>query len=158
MKTSSLKEIKTELAIYPKANLEALCLRLAKYKKENKELLSYLLFEASDEEGYISKVKLQIDIEFEKINLTSLFLAKKTIRKVLRTTQKYIRYSGLKRTEVELLIYYCYKLKNSGAAIEKSKAMVNLYQRQLDKINKSLLTLHEDLQYDYKIEIENLLF
>jgi len=136
MKSASLKEIKTELVIYPKANLEALCIRLAKYKKENKELLSYLLFEASDEEGYISK---------------------KTIRKVLRTTQKYIKYSGLKRTEVELLIYYCQKLINSGVAVEKSKAMENLYQRQLDKINKALLSLHEDLQYDYQIEIDNLL-
>ena len=155
MKAASLKEIKTELASYPKADLETLCLRLVKYKKENKELLSYLLFESSNEIKYIEGVKLQIDTEFDRINNTSLFLAKKTIRKVLRTTQKYIRYSGLKRTEVELLIYFCNKMKASGININNSKAMKNLYNRQLEKINKSLATLHEDLQYDYQLEIEN---
>ena len=34
--------------------------------------------------------------------------------------------------------------------------MVNLYQRQLDLIRKKIMTLHEDLQYDYTQEIEAL--
>ena len=156
MKAASLKKIKTELLSYPKADLEALCLRLVKYKKENKELLSYMLFESSNEEKFIEKVKQQIDDEFDRINNTSIFLAKKTIRKVLRTSQKYIRYSGLKRTEVELLMYFCVKMKSSGINMRRSKAMENLYQRQLEKINKSMSTLHEDLQYDYQMEIEEL--
>jgi len=153
MKPASLKEIKTELNNYPKADLEVLCLRLAKYKKENKELLSYLLFESSNEEEFIKKVKGQIDNEFDKINLSSLFLSKKTIRKVLRTTQKHIRFSGIKRTEVELLMYFCLKMRKSGIKLDKSKAMKNLYERQLEKINKALSSLHEDLQYDYHMEM-----
>lgn len=156
MKPASLKEIKTELNNYPKADLEALCLRLTKYKKENKELLSYLLFESSNEEEFIRKVKGQIDTEFNKINLSSLFLAKKTIRKVLRTTQKHIRFSGIKRTEVELLMYFCLKVKKSGIDLQKSKAMKNLYDRQVEKINKALSSLHEDLQYDYRMEMEEM--
>lgn len=156
MKAASLKEIKTELASYPRADLETLCLRLVKYKKENKELLSYLLFESSNEIKYIEEVKLQIDTEFNRINNSSLFLAKKTIRKVLRTTQKYIRYSGLKRTEAELLMYFCFKMKNSGISIGKSKAMNNLYNRQLEKIHKVISSLHEDLRYDYQLEIEEM--
>jgi hypothetical protein len=32
--------------------------------------------------------------------------------------------------------------------------MLNLYERQLTKINKALATLHEDLQYDYSAALE----
>jgi hypothetical protein len=34
--------------------------------------------------------------------------------------------------------------------------MINLYQRQLDKIIKTINGLHEDLQFDYQEELENL--
>ena len=49
MKTVSLSELKRALQNVPLGDLPDLCLRLAKYKKENKELLTYLLFEADDE-------------------------------------------------------------------------------------------------------------
>jgi len=154
MKAASLKELKTELQTLPLATVLDLCMHLAKYKKENKELLTYLLFEAHDEEYYIKEVKELIDEQFENINKSSLFLAKKTVRKVLRTTNKFIKYSGLKQTEVELLIYFCNKIKNSGLPLPDNTALGNLYQRQILKINKALKTLHEDLQYDFSEEIK----
>lgn len=157
MKAATLNELKTELQTIPPAQVLELCLHLAKYKKENKELLSYLLFDASDEQGYIKSVKDEIDEQLLNLNRSSLYLAKKTLRKILRTTNKYIRYSGSKRTEVDLLIYFCKKLKNSGVPIHKSVALTNLYQRQIQKIKKALSTLHEDLQYDYQEELEPLL-
>ena len=69
MKTSSLKELRDELKIYPPEQLQALCIRLAKYKKENKELLTYLLFESDNEQGYIEAVKEEIDSGFETMNM-----------------------------------------------------------------------------------------
>ena len=54
---SSIQEIKKDLEKRDKKELLAYCLRLAKYKKENKELLGFLLFEADDLTGYIEKVK-----------------------------------------------------------------------------------------------------
>jgi len=156
MKAASLKELKTELQTLPLATVLDLCMHLAKFKKENKELLTYLLFEAHDEEYYIKEVKELIDEQFENINKSSLFLAKKTVRKVLRTTNKFIKYSGLKQTEVELLIYFCNKIKNSGLPLPDNTALGNLYQRQILKINKALKTLHEDLQYDFSEEIKRL--
>jgi hypothetical protein len=156
MKAATLSELKTELHTVRPSQVLELCLQLAKYKKENKELLSYLLFDASDEQGYINNVKNEIDEQLMNLNKSSLYLAKKTIRKILRTTNKYIRYSGLKRTEVDLLIYFCKKLKNSGVPVHKSVALNNIYQRQIQKISKALKTLHEDLQYDYQDEIKNL--
>jgi len=156
MKAASLKELKTELNRQSSNDLQALILRLIKYKKENKELLTYLLFESYNEDSYISEVKKQIDNEFSNINTNSLYLAKKTIRKVLRTTNKHIKYSGIKQTEVELLIYFCRKIKDSNIPLQSSKALYNIYHRQLDKVKISISKLHEDLQYDYNYEIEEL--
>jgi hypothetical protein len=157
MKAATLSELKNELHTLPPTQVLELCLHLAKYKKENKELLSYLLFDASDEQEFINSVKDEIDEQLLNLNRSSLFLAKKTIRKMLRTANKYIRYSGNKRTEVDLLIYFCKKLKGSGVPMHKSVALTNLYQRQIQKIKKALSTLHEDLQYDYQEELKPLI-
>ena len=154
MKAASLKELKTELtAQHPQKILE-LCMHLAKYKKENKELLSYLLFEAHDEPNYIKEVKEQIDEELANINKSNIYLAKKTIRKVLKTTNKYIKYSGSKQSEVELLIYLCKKIKKIGVPLHVNTALGNIYTRLLIRIQKALSTLHEDLQFDYSEEIK----
>jgi hypothetical protein len=150
--TAGIADIKKELeGLSPKA-LKALCLRLAKYKKENKELLGYLLFEAHDEEGYIRKVKEEIAEGFNAINKANLYWAKKSIRKILKLATKYIRYSGHKQTEAELLLYFCRQLKDSGISFRQSTTLLNLYQAQLKKADKALATLHEDLQYDYSAE------
>ena len=57
MKVASIKDIKTELKKRTNDELLELCLHLSKFKKENKELLTYLLFEAHDETGYIEYEK-----------------------------------------------------------------------------------------------------
>ena len=154
MKAASLKEIKTELnTLHPTKVLE-LCMHLVKYKKENKELLTYLLFEASDEQFYIKEIKEQIDELYKDVNKNNVYLAKKTLRKILRITNKYIKYSGSKQTEVELLIYFCKKFKKSSIPKHANTILGNMYIRQIQKINKALSTLHEDLQYDYSEELK----
>ncbi len=155
MKASTLNELKKELQTLPPVQVLELCVHLAKYKKENKELLSYLLFEAHDEQAYIKDVKEMIEGQFEGMNKSNLYLAKKTIRKVLRTTNKYIKYSSSKQIEVELLIYFCKTLKNTGVPLQTNTALGNLYQRQVLKINKAMATLHEDLQHDYLEELRS---
>ena len=57
MKAASVVEIRKELAGLDKESIKQLCLRLARFKLENKELLTYLLFEADNEEGYINSIK-----------------------------------------------------------------------------------------------------
>lgn len=153
MKAASLKEIKTELSLIHPEQLINICIHLAKYKKENKELLSYLLFESQDEEHYIKQIKELIDEEFKGINKSNLYYAKKTVRKILRITNKFIKYSGSKQTEVELLIYFCKKLLRSGLPLHVNTVIGNIYFRQYLKIKKLISSLHEDLQYDYLEEI-----
>lgn len=154
MKAASIAELKKKMNDMPPKVLKELCLRLIKYKKENKELLTYLLFSADDEEGYIKEIKEEMDEAFSEINSTNLYWAKKSIRKILRLAAKYIKYSGNKQTEVEVLLYFCHKMKESGIKFRASTTLLNLYDRQITKINKALATLHEDLQYDYATELE----
>lgn len=154
MKAASVKELKTELHYQSKDQLLDICLRLSKFKQENKELLTYLLFEAGNEAGYIESVKAEIDEQFQLINTNSYFYIKKSVRKILRITKKYIRYSKNKETEVELLLHFCKVLKEMKPSITKNKILLNIYNRQMTLIKKTIATLHEDLQYDYTLEIE----
>lgn len=158
MKAASISTIKKELTTLPQDEVLKICMRMMKYKKENKELIHYLLFEAYDEQGYIKDIKDEIDQQFLEINPSHLYFAKKSIRKILKITNKYIRYSGQKRTEVDLLIYFCLKLKKSGISIRSSASLHNLYLGQVQKIKKAVAMLHEDLQFDYQDEIKRLWF
>lgn len=153
MKTATVSELKKELKCKTDTELVELCLRLSKFKKENKELLTYLLYEATNEEGYIENVKELITEEFSLINTSSYYFIKKSVRKILRNTKKYIRYSKKKETQVELLLFFCDQLKNMYPTYKKNTVLVNLFERQISLIKKTVSTLHEDLQYDYELEI-----
>jgi hypothetical protein len=154
MKAATVHEIKQELSAIKQSDLTTLCLRLAKFKKENKELLTYLLFEAHDEKGFIAGVKKEIDELFAEINQSQLYFAKKSLRKIVRIINKYCRYSDSKETEVELHLHFCLTLKESGIPIKQNAVINNLYQSELKKINTVIKTLHEDLQYDYLKEAD----
>jgi hypothetical protein len=156
MKAVSIKELKEELTNSSPVELRELCLRLARFKKENKELLTYLLFESADESLYIGNVKKEIDEQFEQINRKSPYLIKKSFRKILRSIRKYSRYSPKKETEVELLVYFCTKLKKFTPSIFKNTGLQNFYIKQIETIKKKVAFLHEDLQFDYNTELSAL--
>ncbi|TAI47360.1 hypothetical protein [Flagellimonas allohymeniacidonis] len=156
MRAATIAQLKKELQHRSGDEILGLCLRLARFKKENKELLTYLLFEAGHEEGYIEAVKQEMDQQFNEINTDSFYYIKKSVRKILRAVKKYIRYSGNKETEIQLLLYFCEKLKAFKPSIKNNTALINLYQRQVDFIKKRIPLLHEDLQYDYGVILEEL--
>lgn len=156
MKSVTAKELSQELTYRTPKELRDLCLRLARFKKENKELLTYLLFESADELSYINSVKKELDEEFDQINRTSYYFIRKSVRKILKNTRKYIRYSQKKQTEVDLLLHFCTRLKSLSPPIQRNTALMNLYNRQIDTIIKKVSLLHEDLQYDYGIELNEL--
>ncbi len=156
MKAATINEIKQELTIQKPAALTELCLRLGKFKKENKELLTYLLFEAHDEAGYVQGIKKEIDVLFEEMNQTHLYFAKKTLRKIVRVINKYCRYSNNKQTELELRLHFCKILHASEIFLHRNTIITNIYQSQLKKVYSILTILHEDLQYDYHKELERM--
>jgi len=154
MKAASVSEIKHELSTRSQKELLDLCLRLTKFKKENKELLTYLLYEASNETAFIEAVKSEVDQAFCEININSFFYIKKSVRKILRNIKKHSRYSSKKETEVELLLYFCTKLKDMSPSMKNNLSLHNIYKRQIELIKKTLTSLHEDLQYDFGKELE----
>lgn len=156
MKAATLSEIKKELKQQDPEEIMQICLRLGRFKKDNKELLTYLLFDANDEEGYISSIKYEIDDMIEEINTSHLYYAKKGLQKINRNLNKYIRYSGNKQTEVEVLLHFARSIKDSGIAIHRSSVISNMYDRLLAKTKKALSSLHEDIQADYEYELEQL--
>ena len=156
MKSASIAEIKQQLKEISPAQLVEYCLQLARFKKDNKELLTYLLFEADDLQAYIKNVKEFIDESFTEINTSNLYYVKKTLRKILRIANKHIRYTSSKTAEAEILMHYLTNFKGLKIPFHKSTALANLYAAQLKKISAALNTMHEDLQYDYKRELARL--
>lgn len=155
-KPASVKELKEELKHRSPQELQEIVLRLSRFKKENKELLTYLLFSAADEESYKEAVKQEIEEQFEEINRSSYYFMKKSMRKILRNVKKFSRYSGKKETETELLIYYLQKMDAFSPSIHRNKTLQNLFERQLALVEKNMQKLHEDLQFDLNIELEKL--
>ena len=153
MKSASVKELKAALHNLSPIEMLEVCMLMAKYKRENKELLSYLLYEADNEQQYIENIKLEIDTYFENLVVFSFSNMLKKLRKALRIANKYIKFSGSKNVELAVLIYLCIKIKPFTLQTT-STALLNLYNRQIIKIDKALLKLEEDLQYDYKTDIE----
>jgi len=156
MKAVSINEIKKELTNLDNKSLQDLCMRLAKYKLENKELLTYLLFEANDESGYITLIKAEIDQHFDALPKGNVYYIKKSLRKILRITNRQIKYSGQPATEVELRIYFCSKILSAGIPLHKSQVLTNLFEQQVKKIETVIARLPEDLQYDYHRDFESL--
>jgi hypothetical protein len=156
MKAASVNEIRQELNTLKPAELKELCLRLVRYKKENKELLTYLLFEAHNEQQYIKSVKNEIDEIFEDLPNSNLHLTKKTLRRILRSLTKYGRHTGSAQSQIEMLLHFCGKLKQSRIPVQKSVALENLYFQQIKKIKKLLDAIHEDLRFDYNRQLKSL--
>jgi hypothetical protein len=154
MKTATIAELKSALNNVPAEQLSELCIRLAKFKKENKELLTYLLFEAFDEEAWVESSKQEIIKQFEEMNTSNLYFVKKSLRKILRYTARIIRFSGSVETEVRLLLFFCTALKASGISFETSPVLNNIYLNQVKKISKGIAGMHEDLQFEYVRELE----
>lgn len=155
MKSGTLSEIKKELQQLEINQLAELCIALAKYKKDNKEYLDYLLFASHDKNEFVKLVKAEIDKQFAELNSgTNLYYAKKSLRKILRIIMKYIKYIGDKSVAAELHIYFCKKLNDSGILVEESARLVNLRAGEIKKIKVLINSLHPDLQYDYLKEME----
>ena len=157
MRSATVHTLKKELNERSKEDLVAICLRLAKFKKENKELLTYLLFEVESESQYVESVKAEVASQLKTINTSSYYWLRKGIRKTLKDVKKFIRYSQRKETEVELLMNFCVQVYNLSPVVKRDKVVESIVERQLVMVRNKIDALHEDLQFDYHQEL-NLFF
>ena len=154
MKSASLAQIRKELKTLSREEVAELCEKLIKYKRDNKELLNYLLFESVDEDAYVKAIKEDVSEAFAATNTRGFYLAKKSIRRALRIANKYIKYSDQPETELDVLLHFCEELKALDINFKRSKVLLNLYERQLVKINDVYSDLHEDLQFEFRERVE----
>lgn len=154
MKASSINTIKGELEQRTHKELLSFCLKFARVRLENKELLSYLLFESDDIPGYIEAIKKDITFDFGQINYSNIYYIKKGVRKILRRVNKQIKFTELKLAEAEMLIQFCNSFIDFKIPMQKSVQLKNIYVSQVSKINKVILTLHPDLQHDLTRQIK----
>ncbi|MDR6943587.1 hypothetical protein [Mucilaginibacter pocheonensis] len=146
--TYGLQHIKKEIQHLPHEQLTELLLRLARYKKENKELLAYLLFEAYDEAAFVEKVKGEAGFMFSQLPALS-YHAAKGMRKILRLLGKYTKFTGSKQAEIELLLNFCSNYLEYADRRTAYKPIRLIFTRQVEKIKNLISKLHEDLQFDY---------
>jgi hypothetical protein len=153
--TYGLQDIKKELQHLPAAEMGELLLRLARYKKENKELLAYILFDANNEAAFIEKVKAESGFMFSQLPSRS-YDAAKSLRKILRLLAKYTKFTGSKEAEIDLLMSFCHNYVDYIDRKISYKPLRMILTRQLLKIRTLIGKLHEDLQYDYTEEYNSL--
>jgi hypothetical protein len=151
-----LQDIKKEIQHLSAPQLAELVLRLARHKKENKELLAYLLFLADDEAAFIEQSKYEVSMMFY-IMPSRAYDAAKVLRKILRLVTKVSRFSASKNVEITLLISFCYNYLEYVDRRVTYKPMRTILIRQVEKIAKLIGKLHEDMQFDYMNDYNQLL-
>lgn len=156
MKPEKLSDIKKELLSQDAKQLSEICIRMAKYKKENKELLDYLLFRSDDPMQYAESIKSELEGEFKSLR-THYYYSLKSLRKILRLMNRYVKYTGSREVEMEMLLWFCRNFLIYADTRSSNKVLKALFIRQVEKISKLFPKLHEDLQFDYRSELETLI-
>jgi hypothetical protein len=154
--TYGLQDIKKELQHLSSLQIAGLCLRLSRYKKENKELLAYLLFEADNEQAFIEKIKAEVGFMFSQLPSQS-YAAAKYIRKILRLISKYNKFIGSKQAEIDLLLNFCYNYLQYTDKRSPYKPLRLILTRQIQKIQGLVGKLDEDLRLDFAQDYNALL-
>lgn len=155
MQVSSLQEQKKELKQLEASELVELCMRLGRYKKDNKELLNYLLFHQQDPAAYTEHIKNYLQADFKNLNMHSYYTVK-SLRKILRVIGRQAKYLNFPQFEIELLLWFCTNYLEKVDLRSNNKVLQNIFLRQTEKIGKLMAKLHEDLQHDYRNEIDKI--
>jgi hypothetical protein len=151
----SLQEQKKELQQLSKTELEAICLRFARYKKENKELLEFVLFHQGNPQAYSDALKDELEEVFTSLTGANYSDAKK-LRKITKALNKHAKYMQNPSLEVDLWIWFCYAYCDSMAAKSTAQVIRNFFVKAILKVEKIQCKLHEDLAFDVAQELEKI--
>ncbi|HMU02312.1 MAG TPA: hypothetical protein PJ990_01755 [Saprospiraceae bacterium] len=156
MKAATVHQIKKELETSSPQRVLSLLLRVIKSKTENKELISYLLFDEDNLSGYIADLREDVSELLKDVKYLPSYQVKRSLRKALKFITKYAKYTGAKETEAELLVHLCKLMQGQGLASGPNKMANSIYAKQVEKVEKLIPFLHEELQFDYKEELVGL--
>ncbi len=156
IESPKLAELKKELNFLQAPELKELCLRLAKHKTENKELLHFLLFYADKKDEYVEDVKTLIVNEFDNLH-PSVYLATKQIRKLLRLANKHIKFIATKHLEAEIVLAFCREFITHPIITINQKATIAILISQLKRLMRVIPKLEDDFQFDYQKQFDDLI-
>jgi quinol monooxygenase YgiN len=156
MEIPSLAQLKKELAFLSEKELIELLAELAKFSRDNKAFLYFKLFENTQPNLYLNTVKEELEEAFQTANTKHYHLAKKSAQSIRRKLNKALKLSKNKADQAELILYYSEKLKDYGYLKFKHPVITNIFQMQLQKAEKLIEKLDEDLQYDLGVILDNL--
>lgn len=156
MEVASIFQLKRELLNLDHSQVVEICLKMAKGTKQAKEQLNYLIFRSHDLDNYLSENKIEIENLVHEVP-RNFYFAKKQLRKILKETSKQIKFSGSPRIEIELLIHFLVSCHAAGFNFNAHPIIANMAKSQIKKINKAILKLHEDLQFDYNSQLSDVL-
>ena len=156
MKKENLRDLKRELENQPPEELVKICLRIARLKQENKELLAYLLYDAEDPMNYAGMLKEDILLPFQS-EFHTPYQFTKGVRKSLRLIAKYLRFTGNREGETELLLFLVNEFHQHYKHQYRTAALSKIIFRCLDKAENNIAKLHEDIQADYSETLNELL-
>jgi hypothetical protein len=154
MQASSVDTLKAELKTLPPKKVLELLLRLTRFKKENKELLTYLLFESHNIQGYIEQIKMEITEAFEELDNSRAY--KKGFRKIQRMINKPIKYMGNRMATVELYLFMAEKIKEQKKSLFTRSFLDKTLHQYIGKIEKLLPLVDEDLRHDVKRQLSDI--
>ncbi|AFL85324.1 hypothetical protein Belba_2789 [Belliella baltica DSM 15883] len=157
MKIASLAELKKELKYLNEKELQDIIIDLSKFSTENKAYLFFKLFEKENPRIFVEMVKEELELEFQKANTRNYHFAKKSAQLIRRKLNKNLKLSKDKTIHIELIIFFCQNLKDYGYLQYNHPVISNLFEIQIGKAQKLIEKLHEDLQYDYQLIIDELI-
>jgi hypothetical protein len=156
MEIPSLVQLKKELAFLSEKELIELIADLAKFSRDNKSYLYFKLFETTQPNLYLNTIKEVLEEAFQTANTNNYHLAKKSAQGIRRKLNKALKLSKNKADQAELILFYSEKLKDYGYLKFHHPVITNIFQMQLQKAEKLIEKLNEDLQYDLGLILENL--
>jgi hypothetical protein len=148
--------LKRELNEKNQKELIEICIGLAKLKIENKEMLTYLLFDSENPLSYAEKLKVEISNHFSELNF-HYYYSTKSLRKTIRLILKYSRFTKFKQGEIELLLHFSKKFNDNIPQNTSHLPLLGLQFRCLKKAHALIQKTHPDFYADYSLEYNEIL-
>ncbi|WP_162339609.1 hypothetical protein [Cyclobacterium salsum] len=156
MQLPSLASLKKELQHRNSTELIELILHLSKLNRDNKAYLYFKLFENDDASLFLDTVKEELESAFYSANSKNYYVAKKAAQGIRRILNKNLKFTKDPQVKIELITFFCQQLEEFGYLEYRYPVIDNLYAMQVGKVEKLIDKLHEDLQFDYREQLENL--
>lgn len=157
MEIPSLAQLKKELSFLPEADLIELIADLAKFSRDNKAFLYFKLNGKHQPNLFVELAKEDLELAFQQATIRSSYTAKKSAQAIRRKMNKLLKLSKNKADQAEVILWFCENLKSYGYLKYRLPIITNLFEKQIQKAEKLISTLHEDLQSDFGFQIENIL-